>query len=655
MKFRRYQELALAAFEADRAAGRRHTYVVAPPGSGKTVMGLEMARRLGRPALVLCPTTAIQAQWESVAPPDLDLTALTYQAICQTTDPDGALRAAAEAQLGPSAPSERRDRELARTIALLKRDVARGGGVQSLLAPGAIARVDALRDAGVRTVVLDECHHVVSMWGYLVRAVLYLSPPTQDVHVIGLTATAPDDMSADEAALYEELLGPVDFHTPTPAVVREGFLAPFQELALFTTPLDSELQWLAARHERFQELLDRLMEVSDDELAFPLWVSNRMRHRGASEAEVPFAELLRRQPALAGAGLRYLGSAGLPLPPGAPRGEHFRAPPSMDDWITLLSDYAVNCLRRHDGTEARIDELAVGLGDLGFTLTRTGIRPGRTDIDRVLVESGAKPIVACDALAVEHESRGDGLRAVVLVDSRDPLGDALLEAFAADIRTAPLRPVLVTGSDPREDVALATQRLRTGDTQCLISTRALLGEGWDAPFVNVLIDATSVAASISTRQMRGRTLRIDPADPEKVASNWDLVCVAPGLERGVADYQRFVRRHEHLHAPCEDGSIESGVSHVHPELSPYTPPDAAHFAELNALSLARARDRAAARARWRIGEPYRAVELPALLVRPLLRGSVPASDTLAAPHAPGKPRWWLPPGPDAGASRSPCR
>ncbi len=29
-------------------------------------MGLEMARRLGRPALVLCPTTAIQAQWESV-------------------------------------------------------------------------------------------------------------------------------------------------------------------------------------------------------------------------------------------------------------------------------------------------------------------------------------------------------------------------------------------------------------------------------------------------------------------------------------------------------------------------------------------------------------------------------------------------------------
>jgi superfamily II DNA or RNA helicase len=651
---RHYQRLALDAFEADRAAGRRHTHVVAPPGSGKTVMGLEMARRLGAPALVLCPTAAIQAQWQAAAS-GLDLVALTYQAVCQTTDPEGALRAAAEARLGPGGPSRRRSDELAREVAALKREVARGGGARALLAPGAVERVDALRDRGVRAVILDECHHLVSMWGYLVRAVLSELGP--EVHVVGLTATAPTDMTADEAAHYEELLGPVDFHTPTPAVVREGYLAPFQELALFTTPLDSELEWLRARHERFRELVDRLMDVSGDELSFPVWVSNRMRYRGADEAEVPFGELLRRQPALAAAGLRYLGSAGLPLPPGAPRGERFRAPPTMDDWIVLLEDYALRCLRCHEGTDERLDELAVGLADLGFALTRTGIRPGRTDIDRVLVSSAAKPILACEALAAEHEARGDALRAVVLVDSerppRQPEGSALtlggggrglLEAIAGDVRTAPLRPVLVTGADPREDVARATERLRTGETRCLISTRALLGEGWDAPFANVLIDATWVAASISTRQMRGRTLRLDPDDPAKLASNWDLVCVAAGLERGTADYGRFVRRHAHLHAPCEDGSIESGVSHVHPELSPYAPPDTAHFATLNALSLARARDREAARARWRIGEPYRAEELPVLLARPRRTagpGAQAGAATPAAPEPAGRPRWWL--------------
>jgi len=121
--------------------------------------------------------------------------------------------------------------------------------------------------------------------------------------------------------------------------------------------------------------------------------------------------------------------------------------------------------------------------------------------------------------------------------------------------------------------------------------------------------------------------------------------VAPELERGVADYRRFVRRHAHLLAPCEDGSIESGVSHVHPELSPFVPPPAEDFPVLNASALARAADRDAVRERWRIGEPYRAVELPALLVRsrgsaPPLTARVDVGGLAAAP----RPRWWLLPG-----------
>ncbi|MGI8659611.1 MAG: DEAD/DEAH box helicase family protein [Thermoleophilaceae bacterium] len=38
---------AIEAFEADRTAGRTSTPLVAPPGSGKTVVGLEIVRRLG--------------------------------------------------------------------------------------------------------------------------------------------------------------------------------------------------------------------------------------------------------------------------------------------------------------------------------------------------------------------------------------------------------------------------------------------------------------------------------------------------------------------------------------------------------------------------------------------------------------------------------
>jgi superfamily II DNA or RNA helicase len=696
---RHYQRLALDAFEADRAAGRRRTHIVAPPGSGKTIMGLEIARRIGGPAVVLCPTAAIQGQW-AAQEAGVPLTALTYQAICRTDDPDGALRAAAErrwdaeqAAAGTAAgtASARRERELARITATIKREIAQQGRTRDLLSDGALARIGAMREAGVRTLILDECHHLVSMWGYLVRDCI--GELGDAVHVVGLTATSPDEMTEEEGRLYRELLGAVDFETPTPAVVRDGFLAPYQELALFTTPLDSEMQWLSERHVRFQEMLDRLMEVGEDELSFPLWVSNRLRHRGEGDAEISFGELLRRQPDLARAGLRYLHAAGLPPPPGAPRGEGFREPPAMEDWLALISDYALRCLRAHaDATgeaDRRLDELAVGLADLGFSLTRTGIRAGATDIDRVLVHSSAKPVMVCEALAAELHARAGALRAAVLCDSERPPrrpegsplelgggGRGLVAAIAGDERLAITRPLLVTGTtfgcaasdadalaeqvNPSavrmrdgiaelegvaDPVAAASRLLHDGWTRCVVGTRALLGEGWDAPAVNCLVDATSVAASISTRQMRGRSLRLDPRDAGKIASNWDVVCVAPGLERGVADYRRFVRRHAHLQAPCEDGSIESGVSHVHPELSPYAPPPAEDFAELNAATLARAADLEAARERWRIGEPYRAVELPALLVRRrAAEAPVTAHVAIADLRPLPPPRWWrLPP------------
>ena len=61
--WRRYQTLALEAFQRDRARGHRSTHLIAPPGSGKTLLGFEILRRLGRPALVLAPNSAIQQQW----------------------------------------------------------------------------------------------------------------------------------------------------------------------------------------------------------------------------------------------------------------------------------------------------------------------------------------------------------------------------------------------------------------------------------------------------------------------------------------------------------------------------------------------------------------------------------------------------------------
>jgi len=743
-RWRRYQELALDAFERDARKGSGSTHIIAPPGSGKTLIGLEVVRRLGKPALVLVPNTAVQSQWLKAVAEFTDqpgivaadvsapISVLTYQALCQLDDPaivlgDLAVRrwtaeraqatgqtpteVASEAEAWTGEAAARRARELSRISASLKREIARAehGSIElgRLLSNGARARIDALRAKGTGTIVLDECHHLASLWGYVVRAAV---EELKDARLVGLTATPPDDLTNEEAELYEHLLGPVDFTVPTPAVVRERHLAPFQELAWFTRPLKSEARWLAEHDLRFRELVTTLHGDDPGPISFPSWVVTRLRARGREGedgAHVSWASFQHRHPALARAGARFLSSAGLGLPEGAPHGEGFREQPSLDDWLVLLEDYALRCLRADPSPEAaaRYEAIAAALRELGFNLTRQGVRRGRSDVDRLLTSSAAKSIALVEVVNCEYEARGEGLRALVLTDNEQaqatPDGALLgvlrpetgtapeaVRVLAGDARTAGLRPLLVSGRglrcaaadadvllaalaerapaglgrfhveagtatgsgvvnggaangdagrivklsahgsgwQPRVWVPLATELFAAGVTKLLVGTRALLGEGWDAPCVNCLVDLSAATTAVSVTQMRGRSLRLDPADPEKIASNWDIVCVAPELARGDADYERFVRKHLHLFAPSEDGVIEAGPSHVHPSLSPFAPPPADLFEEIDREMARRAREHELARARWAIGEPYLAEEQETLVVRsrrqsPELQGS----------------------------------
>ncbi|MDQ3607436.1 MAG: DEAD/DEAH box helicase family protein, partial [Actinomycetota bacterium] len=510
--WRHYQALALEAFEADRRAGRRSTHLVAPPGSGKTLLGMEVVRRLGVPALVLAPNSAIQGQWLAAVeafgataagvvaaePAEAPVTCLTYQSLARLDDPGDALtgvarrrwaaqRARAEgetveeierrAAAWSGRAAERREREIARVTATLKREVARGEHpdleLADLLGPGVRGRVDALRDAGVSTVVLDECHHLASLWGYIVRVVL--EELGDDVHVVGLTATPPNELTAGEAELYEALLGPVDFQVPTPAVVKDGHLAPFQELAWLVEPLPGELAWLREHDARFQELVTTLLdETPDAPHSLAGWVIVRLTSREVAgsgdpstptaEATVSWPDFQRRHPRLAAAGVRFLATAGLRLPTGAPRGEAFRRAPDLDDWLVLLDDYGLRCLAADPSPVAheRLEAVRAALAQLGWQLTRQGMRRGAGEVDRLLTTSAAKTAGLVEVLATELDARGEGLRALVVADSElaqvgvDPELRGVLDpgagtaraataVVADDVRTAPLRPLLVTG------------------------------------------------------------------------------------------------------------------------------------------------------------------------------------------------------------------
>ena len=74
--FRSYQQRILDAADTYLVDGKIN--IVAAPGSGKTILGLELIRRLGNPCIILSPTTTIKEQWgerfkESFLPDNVDI------------------------------------------------------------------------------------------------------------------------------------------------------------------------------------------------------------------------------------------------------------------------------------------------------------------------------------------------------------------------------------------------------------------------------------------------------------------------------------------------------------------------------------------------------------------------------------------------------
>ena len=135
------------------------------------------------------------------------------------------------------------------------------------------------RRPGQATLVLDECHHLLEMWGRLLLAIVAELP---GLRIIGLTATPPHLMTADQAVLHRELFGSVDLEVSAPALVRDGHLAPYQELAWFTRPTPAEADYIGGQALRFAELRAGLLDPGFAGAPFLAWLQQRVVERQAA-------------------------------------------------------------------------------------------------------------------------------------------------------------------------------------------------------------------------------------------------------------------------------------------------------------------------------------------------------------------------------------
>jgi hypothetical protein len=635
--WRDYQRRVLEEF--DQHAGDRRLHLVAAPGSGKTVVGLEMLRRLGRPALVLAPTQIVRDQWLArLVPLFLD-------------GPPGS----AEVSRSLADPAEL----TAATYQALHALAARGE------ADWAASLAKSLCAGGQPTLVLDEAHHLRrEWWSALTELISHLPNAT----IIALTATPPYDAPFAEWARYEAMCGPIDLEVTVPELVRNGDLCPHQDHVLFSRADHDAIDLLDRRRRGLAAFLSTIRDDAEllDELAAHPWLTT---------PEVLVEEILEAPEVLSSI-LVLLASAGRTLPGAAlsllgARASDLPLPDAF--WLeTFLNALLIRFPDRFAIGPERTRNWRAALHEHGL-IEAGEVRLGESRATfKAMANSVAKLDSIVEIARSEAEALGNGLRMVVLTDhvragelprASDetyvptqlgvvPIFEMLRRAMLADQRLAVLTGSLVIlpsdrrtaahdsavqlGLDPaclqfeplsgcpgyhrltaqgevaRHLVAVLTRLFCDGQVTMMVGTQALLGEGWDAPALNTLVLASNSAAFMLSNQMRGRAIRVDPDQPGKVANIWHLAtidrvpadafgAIADRLDWGriavgetiTSDIDLLNRRFRAF-----DGIANFGPSRIENGLGRLGLHDAASLEALNQVTLLRARDRAQTARRW---------------------------------------------------------
>lgn len=557
--WRNYQEKFLEHFNLH--LNDNHLHVVAPPGSGKTILGIEMLRRVQKKTIVFAPTLTIRNQWKDrldtfftkngsftdysfdIKQPAM-LTFVTYQALhtfYKSFDTKEAFLAFFESY-------------------------------------------------GIEAIVLDEAHHLKNEWWKC----LFALKDDRNLTTIALTATPPIDSTDQELSRYFELCGPIDEEIAVPDLVKEGDLCPHQDFIHFSTPDDGQIQAIVDYREK---VADFVKDLQLDET----FVSLLESHRFFTITDEILEEIYK-EPSYFSSILIFLKSIGKEINPfllevlGFEENKKVSLPILDYDWIEVLLQNLIFTDREQLFVhEEFLEKLENRLRRNGM-LNKKRVRIfGDEQLYKTLANSPSKLRSIVDILYNEHKNLDTQLRAVILTDYirkefltyediadvnllgvlpifqhvRTSLVDistvavlsgtmviipkACLEVLAeinpekeykysllnCDDRFVNIRISTQVKSDLVADI---TKLFELGHITILVGTKSLLGEGWDSPSINTLILASFVGSYVSSNQMRGRAIRSLQGNPEKVSTIWHLACIDPTVTDGGSDLAKLERR-----------------------------------------------------------------------------------------------------------------
>ncbi len=543
-----------------------HVHIVAPPGSGKTILGLELMKEVAQPTLILTPTIAIRNQWKQKYLQDFH----------------------AEISIEPYISL---DIEKPKPITI--------STYQSFFSKSQRAE---LPQGFFKVLILDEAHHLLQAW---YKKIAEFKKENQ-VFTISLTATPPYDSTQSEWNNYLEINGEIDLEITIPELVKEKNLAPHQDYLHFSYPTDAEMIALQTSFEKQQNCV-AFLEQSDalkilmEKQEFWLYPSQNWEWIYAN-FEIYTSYLV------------YMHFRGLII-----SSDHFEILGYEEEETPIIPNLTVNHLESILNHLFRENTEFWEQNEKDLTLFKKKIRSFgvlergkvylrfRGDDLKKTLNSASKMKSVQEILAFETSNNED-IKALVLTDfirkeyfnpklQVDKMGlsgifrqlyennNALqMGAICGSFLILPSHYNTYFQEDQFSDLEHFEGFMQTGistqnrtrimetlkyifehkDLKVLIGTRSLLGEGWDAPFINTLVLASQVASFVSINQMRGRVIRTNPSNPHKTASIWHLVGINPYDPEGGSDLKLQENRFERFLglSEMEEGIITNSLSRI---------------------------------------------------------------------------------------------
>lgn len=588
------------------------------PGSGKTILGLEVVRRLNRPTLILAPTITIRNQWverfqelfltdsklpewvtTNIKEPKF-LTVATYQALhcAYSGKEEGEDEENVEEQ-----NSEEQENETCKV--------------------GQFDLIGSLKKAGIMVILVDEAHHLRNEWW---KTLFSIYEKLENPTTVALTATPPYDVSQMEWERYQGFCGPVDAEISVPELVMEGNLCPHQDYVYFSLPSPSEEGMI----NEFRAGVDLFYKdiCSDSE-----FIAALQQHLWAKDPETHVEEILDNPEYFSSIGIFLYHTLGI-LP------NKFKEilgvggkglPPLNLQWIEILLTGCIFADKNSFGEyKTGLEEIKRRLIKLGAIEKKKVILNNSTAISKALARSITKLDSVVEIAKLETSCLEDALRMVILTDyirkSDFPEVDRESEALNhigivpifeilrknkvshgkigilsgslvvlpnssvqmlkdicsdndidhRELEIVPLKhdlsfsSITLRGKENQKSVKVITEVFNKGGVNILVGTKSLLGEGWDAPSINSLILASFVGSFMLSNQMRGRAIRVQAGNPQKTANIWHLVCMETGSNPG-ADLETLIRRFKaFVGLSNNEVLIQNGIKRLDIGLPPYT-------------------------------------------------------------------------------------